>query len=352
MLQELMEMPVVDPRRDLGFALYVLDELDVRPPPRKTECLPIKSYHLVDYLENLWFDDVLGETPAAADTVKAAILIQAARNENSPDTSLREPFFQRRRLAYERSFRVEVPDPEGAAAAWSGTIAVTLINVSRWPIRWVVGNHSPELWFQPTAEAAAVRFGCHRNLDTPRQLVAPGERTKLSCEQLDVPQRRVTESPDPSALGVPGNWALRSDRAVLQGPDGMDISVDNAEVRQRAAEWVKNRSCESRGACEMEKRDLPYVFLGGLAGFGMGAIAFLLLRFLTRARPVRIAVGLSVLVVVGVVLAGAVLLSRMSGSNDGFLVWGTLLVLFAVVIVAVPALGGIWLAHAFTRSVH
>ena len=61
MLQELMAMPVVEPRRDLGFALYVLDELDVRPPPCRTECLPIEPYHLVDYLENLWFDDVLAE---------------------------------------------------------------------------------------------------------------------------------------------------------------------------------------------------------------------------------------------------------------------------------------------------
>ena len=206
-----------------------------------------------------------------------------------------------------------------------GTITVTLFNVSRWPIRWLVGNSPPELWFQPTAEAAAVRFNCRRSLDirtwTP---MAPGDARSCRVSNWIPPRVASRNPPIPGALAMPGNWALRSQTGTLEGPGGMDISVDTVEVRTRAEEWVKNRSsCKQRGACEMEKGDLPYAFLGGLAGFGAGAIAFLLLRLWTRAAPVRIAQVLSVLVVVGVAVVSALLLSRVSGSNDGFLVWGT-----------------------------
>jgi hypothetical protein len=218
MVKTLLGKPVRVPQRDLAVPTYVLGQLQVQywAVSGCQRLIDRATYHslLLEYLENRWMDDVIDGTPASAHTVWEAIYAAEQRATSVTDIAAHDrQLFFRRQLAYERTFEVEVPDPQSAVAAWSRQIHVRVANVSSWAMNWRTGI--PELWFEPRSADTPVKFNCaftSENAQSP-SLVKAGQRIRqprvpdsLGNSLLDKP---ITNSDRPTAV------TLVSDRHVF-----------------------------------------------------------------------------------------------------------------------------------------
>jgi hypothetical protein len=370
MFKALMSTAVTVPQRDLAVPVYVLEQLRVLGNgPNCPAVYPGTTYRslLLDYVEHRWIDDVTEGTPPSTSTVGDAIRSEVERRTSVTDIKAdNDQFFARRRLAYKRTFEVQISDAQATANDWSERIGVTVVNVSNWPIHWYAGiGQPPELWFEPAAGSAPVKFYCTLTEGDRQALsvVASGQRVELSCEQQAAPHLRETQPLQRSDLTSRDNWALHSatispDAVSL---DKMDVALWSPEIQQAARSLINTSSCQERDACEIEKsvrKTERNAALGvfslwpiALGGFFAGAIAFFIGRLITESSAENIAGVLSVVLVLGMAAATAVIYFSIQGSGDGFKLLGLGMIWFALLFAVVPALLGVRVARAISASV-
>jgi hypothetical protein len=371
MFRALMNTPSRDPHHDLAVPVYVLQNLHVlrSGPPDCPLDMPGRTYEslLLDYVDNQWIDDVTGSAPASAATVGDAIRSTAERMRSVTDVQVdNKQFFARRQLAYDRTFEVEVIDPQATVSSWGQRIAVRVVNVSKWAIHWYAGlGRPPELWFRAIPGSTPVKFDCNvTGNDKLISVIASGQRVDVSCQRQANPTVQETQAPDLSGLTRRDSWELHSPMldSNFGTADRMDVAFESSEVQQQVNALILRASCQDRGSCEIEssvRRSERNAALGplamwpiGLAGFLVGVIVFFIVRFATGMSAGRTAGTLSLILAAGMIAVMAYIFSVMNGNHDGFVLLGLGLVWFGVLIAVVLALAGIWASWLIVRQAH
>lgn len=365
MFQQLLRMPVRVPQQDLAVPLHVIDRMDVEGYGGPG-CLPRESgmtYEglLFDYVESAWIDEVTGVPQEwTVATVMDAIHAAAQRRTKEsvrPDAEQR--FFAKRRLAYQRSFRVTATDPAAVAAAWSQEFPLTAVNVSNWPIRWRAGiGAAPQIWFRTAPESVPLNFICtlvgvERDFAV---VMKPAQPFEVSCHQEAAPEARDRAAPAASAIAAAGNWALHSliGRSAFSSMKEIDVDLSTHDARLRSEQIIATSTCTDRGSCSRERqiaskgRSSSAIPLIALAGFVAGAVLFTIAHFLAPSvSGKRIAKGLSLFLVLGAALIGAIVFTKIGSTQDPFVMWGVGLIGFGAIFATLPAIVGLWVACAF-----
>jgi len=157
----------------------------------------------------------------------------------------------------------------------------------------------------------------------------------------------------------PRNSGISRDPSQLTSAAKLDVDVSSPDVQAKLNALIA-ASCQAPGACDRERQvarnerrlkasPLGGFWLVGLAGFVAGILGFRIARRL-GASARRAATALSLILVVGMAGVTAYVFWLGKDLHDGFTLLGLGMIWFGALLMAVPALIGVWVAVMTARE--